>query len=371
MSDSKVYRIFVVNPGSTSTKVEFFENEKSVLEGNVFHDSAILKNFPTINDQLDYRMEYVMKWLKENNIDLTGVDAIVGRGGACYPIEGGTYEVDDRLVNDIREAKGGVYHSSMLGVQMAKKLHDEFGGRLLMVDPIVVDEYQDVARITGVKGIYRTSATHALNLRATAHKYAKSVGKKYNEMNLIVCHIDGGITITAHQHGRMIDANDGSGGDGPMTPTRMGTMAITDVLTKLYDSKTKDEIRSLCLATGGLSSWFGTSNSDTIHEMVEAGDPKAKLIWDAMIYQITKWIGSMACVLHGKVDGIVLTGGLMRFQDVYDGINEACGWIAPIASYPGELEHEAMRAAALRVLRGEEQAKTYPGKPRFEGFDFL
>ena len=177
MSDSKVYRIFVVNPGSTSTKVEFFENEKSIVEGNVFHDSAILKNFPTINDQLDYRMEYVKKWLKDNNIDLTGVDAIVGRGGACYPIEGGTYEVDDRLVNDIREAKGGVYHSSMLGVQMAKQLHDEFGGRLLMVDPIVVDEYQDVARITGVKGIYRTSATHALNLRATAHKYAKSVGK--------------------------------------------------------------------------------------------------------------------------------------------------------------------------------------------------
>ena len=189
-------------------------------------------------------------------------------------------------------------------------------------------------------------------------------------MNLIVCHIDGGITITAHQHGRMIDANDGSGGDGPMTPTRMGTMAVTDVLTKLYD-RPKEEIRSLCLATGGLSSWFGTSNSDTIHEMVEAGDPKAKLIWNAMIYQITKWIGSMACVLHGEVDGIVLTGGLMRFQDVLDGITEACGWIAPIASYPGELEHEAMRAAALRVLRGDEQAKIYPGKPRFEGFDFL
>ena len=370
MSDSKVYRIFVVNPGSTSTKVEFFENEKSIVEGNVFHDSAILKNFPTINDQLDYRMEYVRKWLKDNNIDLTGIDAIVGRGGACYPIEGGTYEVDDRLVNDIREAKGGVYHSSMLGVQMAKQLHDECGGRLLMVDPIVVDEYQDVARITGVKGIYRTSATHALNLRATAHKYAKSVGKKYNEMNLIVCHIDGGITITAHQHGRMIDANDGSGGDGPMTPTRMGTMAITDVLTKLYD-RPKEEIRSLCMATGGLSSWFGTSNSDTIHDLVEAGDAKATLIWNAMIYQITKWIGSMACVLHGEVDGIVLTGGLMRFQDVYDGIKDACGWIAPVASYPGELEHEAMRAAALRVLRGEEHAKTYPGKPRFEGFEFL
>ena len=159
MSDGKVFKIFVVNPGSTSTKVEFFENEKSIVEANVFHDSTILSQFKTINDQLDYRMEVVRKWLADNNVDLTGVDAIVGRGGACYPIEGGTYEVDDRLVNDIREAKGGVYHSSMLGIQMAKQFHDEFGGRLLMVDPIVVDEYQDVARITGVKGIYKLNAS--------------------------------------------------------------------------------------------------------------------------------------------------------------------------------------------------------------------
>jgi butyrate kinase len=144
-------------------------------------------------------------------------------------------------------------------------------------------------------------------------------------------------------------------------------MAITEVLTKLYD-RPKEEIRSLCLATGGLSSWFGTSNSDTIHEMVEAGDPKAKLIWNAMIYQITKWIGSMACVLHGEVDGIVLTGGLMRFQDVYDGINEACGWIAPVTVYPGEAEMEAMAYGALRVLRKEETAKTYTGVPVWNGF---
>lgn len=369
MSDQKTYRVFVLNPGSTSTKLEYFENEKSIKKDNIFHDSTILRNFDTINAQLYYRMEYVRKWLSDNNIDLTGIDAIVGRGGACYPVPSGTYEVDERLLNDVREAKGGVYHSSMLGIQMAKELHDEFGGRLLMVDPIVVDELQDVARITGVKGLYRTSATHALNLKATARAHAKKTGVKYRDMNYIVCHIDGGITVTAHQKGRMIDANDGSGGDGPFTPTRMGTMAVTDVIKFLFD-KPIDEVRKLCQSTGGLSSWFGTSNSDTIHELVEQGDPKANLIWNAMIYQINKLIGSMACVLHGEVDAIILTGGLMRFDDVLAGIKEACEWIAPVSSYPGELEHEAMRDGALRVLRGEEEAKTYPGKPVFSGFDF-
>ncbi|MBR3279851.1 MAG: butyrate kinase [Lachnospiraceae bacterium] len=253
MSDSKTYRVFVLNPGSTSTKLEYFENEKSIKKDNIFHDSTVLRNFDTINAQLYYRMEYVRKWLSDNNIDLTGIDAIVGRGGACYPVPSGTYEVDERLLNDVRQAKGGVYHSSMLGIQMAKELHDEFGGRLLMVDPIVVDELQDVARITGVKGLYRTSATHALNLKATAREHAKRTGVKYKDMNYIVCHIDGGITVTAHQKGRMIDANDGSGGDGPFTPTRMGTMAVTDVIKFLFD-KPLDEVRKLCQSTGGLSS---------------------------------------------------------------------------------------------------------------------
>ncbi|MBP1588777.1 MAG: butyrate kinase [Kiritimatiellae bacterium] len=369
MADKKTFKIFVVNPGSTSTKVELFEDERSILEANVFHDSTILRTFATINDQLDYRMETVRGWLRENGVDLSGVDAIVGRGGACFPLEGGTYEVDERLLDDIRAARGGIYHSSMLGVQMAKALQAEFGGRLFTVDPIMVDEYQDVARVTGVAGIWRTSATHALNQKATARRHARTLGRRYEDLNLIVCHIDGGITIMAHRHGRMVDGNNGSGGDGPFSPTRMGTMAITDFINQLFH-RPEDEVRKLCLATGGLSSWFGTSNSDVIHARVEAGDPKATLVWQTMIYQITKHIGAMAAVLHGQVDGIVLTGGLMRFADIYEGIREACSWIAPVASYPGELEHEAMRDGALRVLRGEEPAKKYTGKPVFDGFSF-
>jgi butyrate kinase len=187
-------------------------------------------------------------------------------------------------------------------------------------------------------------------------------------MNLIVCHIDGGITITAHKHGKMIDANDGSGGDGPMTPTRMGTMAVTDVLTKLMD-RPKEEIRSLCLATGGLSSWFGTSNSDTIHALVEQGDRKATLVWNTMLYQVCKSIGAMSAVLSGKVDAILLTGGLMRFDDITEGIRERCGWIAPIYVYPGEMEQEAMAFPVLKVLRGQAQARKYSGKNVWQGFE--
>lgn len=360
----KQYKIFVINPGSTSTKVELFENERSVLEGNVFHDSSELLKFPTINDQLEYRMGFVEKWIQENHIDLSNVDAIVGRGGGCYSVESGTYLIDDQLIEDTRAAKGGLYHSSMLGVQMAERFHEKYGGLMLMVDPPVVDELQDVARITGVKGIYRRAVCHALNLKATARQFAKDSGKNYEDLDLIVCHIDGGISITAHHHGKMIDGNDAGGGQGPFTPTRMGSMAVTDVLNYLYGMP-KEEIRKLCSQGGGLSSWFGTSNSDTIHTKVEAGDEHASLIWQAMGYQVCKNIGAMAVVLHGHVDGIVLTGGLMRFDDLVKQIKEYCEWIAPVAVYPGELEHEAMRDGALRVLRGEETAKKYPGVPVF------
>lgn len=361
----KLYKIFVINPGSTSTKVELFENEKSILEGNVFHDSADLLKFPTINDQLDYRMAFVEKWLAENHLDLHGMDAVVGRGGGCYAVESGVYLIDDALIEDTRVCKGGLYHSSMLGVQMAKRMQEKYGGMMLMVDPPVVDELQEVARITGVKDVYRRAVCHALNLKATARQYAKDQAKNYEDMNLIVCHIDGGISITAHAHGKMIDGNDAGGGQGPFTPTRMGSLAVTDVLDHLYDMP-KEEIRRLCSQGGGLTSWFGTSNAARIHTFVEQGDEKASTIWKAMGYQVCKNIGAMSAVLHGHVDGIVLTGGLVRFKDLVQQIQDACAWIAPIAVYPGELEHEAMRDGALRVLRGEEKAKKYPGHPVFQ-----
>lgn len=363
----KNYKILVINPGSTSTKLSLFINDKHINTTDVFHDSSILKTFKTINDQLPYRMQVVEQFIKDNKIDLSNLDAIASRGGPCYPVESGTYEVDDKLIEDTKNSKGGLYHSSMLGVQMAKLIQQKYGGKIFMSDPTVVDEYNDLARVTGIDGIYRKAICHALNLKAVAKKYAKDINRNYEDLKLIVCHIDGGITITAHDHGRMIDGNDGGGGEGPFTPTRMGSMAITDVINNLWD-KSKEEMLNLCSCTGGLSNYFGTSNSDTIHQMIE-DNPKAKRVWQAMIYQICKYIGAMSTVLKGQVDGIVLTGGLMRFNDIYEMINEHCAWIAPIKVYPGEYEQEALALNALEVLQGKKEPKKYLGKPIWEGFN--
>lgn len=362
-------KIFIINPGSTSTKLSLFQDDVCLFTEERFHDSAELLKFPSINDQLDYRMEVLYDFLREKQIDLTGVDAIVGRGGGCWSVPGGCYAIDQRLIDDTKACKGGVYHASMLGVQMAKALQVRYGGLIMMMDPPVVDELSDLARVTGVKGITRKAVCHALNLKAVARIHAKKLGKRYEDLNLIVCHIDGGISITAHHRGRMIDGNDAGGGEGPFTPTRMGTMAVTDVNNLLRD-RTYEQIKALCSQAGGLSSHFGTSNSDKIHSMVQAGDPEAMLIWEAMVYQTAKYIGAMAVVLEGHVDGIVLTGGLLRFADLVDGIRRRCEWIAPVSIYPGEFEQQAMADGALRVLRGEEALLPYPGKPVWNGFSF-
>ena len=365
---TRTYRIFIINPGSTSTKLSLFENDQNIYTTDVFHDSKILLSFPTINDQLDYRMKVIYDFLKEDHIDLTGIDAVVGRGGGCYAVPGGIYQIDERLIADTRAARGGLYHASMLGVQMANEVHQNYGGIMIMMDPPVVDELCDDARITGLKGVYRRAVSHALNLKATARTHAKRMGKRYEDCNFIVCHIDGGISVTAHEHGRMIDGNDAGGGEGPFTPTRMGSLAVTDGRRVLL-GRSDREIRDLCSQAGGLSSWFGTSNSDKVHRMVEDGNETAIRVWNAMIYQIIKWIGMMSTPLKGQVDAILLTGGLLRFPEIGKRIEESCSFIAPVYQYPGEFEQEAMAAGAMRVLTGEEQVKIYPGKPVWSGFD--
>lgn len=365
--NEKKYRIFVLNPGSTSTKVSLFENLECLFTTSIFHDSSVLRTFPSINDQLEYRMGFIWKLLEDEGIDLAGLDAVVGRGGGAYSVVSGTYRVNDLLLADNKAIKSGIYHASVLGVQMAYEVHKRYGGEMFMVDPPMVDEFCDLARMTGVDGVYRKARNHVLNLKAAARIHAALMGRRYEDCNFIVCHIDGGISITAHERGRMIDGNDASGGEGPFTPTRMGSMSVVDIL-EFLKKRTEEELRGLCGQTGGLSSYFGTSNSDVVHSMVEAGDPKAVRVWNAMIYQIVKYIGSMSTVLKGEVDGIILTGGLVRFDDVVEGIRESCQWIAPVSAYPGEFEQERMAEGALLVLRGEEEAKTYTGKPVWSGF---
>lgn len=355
------YRIFVINPGSTSTKLALFENNIKILETSVTHDAEVLNSFPMPNDQLDYRMGVIKDFVEKNDIELDNIDAFVGRGGGCYPVPSGTFEVNDLLLNDIRNNVGRTIHPSILGVQLAYEMQQKYGGRLFMVDPICVDEYTDVARVTGVKGITRRTESHALNLRGTAMKHCKIHGMDYKKSSLVVAHIDGGITIAAQKNGKQIDCNQGAGGEGPFTATRTGSLPLMEVLDYFKDH-TVDEMRHLCTGTGGFVSHFGTSDADEVYMRVLDGNEEAKLVWEALCYNIVKYIGSMSTVLKGKVDGILITGRYTRFRGLIDYIREYTGWIAPIYIYENEVEQEAMCAGALRVLRGEEQAKIYTGK---------
>ena len=364
------YRIFVINPGSTSTKLAYFEDEEKLCEENVFHDSSELAAFASAYDQLDFRKQMILDFLDENDIDLHGVDAIVGRGGSTAPINSGVYRVNDKLLEDTKNMVTGVDHPANLGVPLAAELAAEYGGIALMVDGPKVDEFIDEARITGMAGLYRGASLHVLNLVGTARKHCKEHGMNYKESNLIVCHIDGGMSISAHHNGRMIDGTNNAWGEGPFTPTRTGALPAQLAVEYFREGGACADIpiRDACTRAGGFVSHFGTSNSDKVHEMVEAGDPKAVRVWNAMLYNICKAIGEMAVVLSGEIDAIICGGGLLRFKDLCDYITRRCGWIAPVYFYPGEVEHEAMAAGALRVLRGEEEPQVYTGIPVWTGF---
>ena len=363
-----VYKMLVINPGSTSTKVSYFENEKNVYTESVFHDAPELLSYPTVNDQIPLRRAFIEDFMARHDLKLSDMDAFVGRGGSAYPQPSGVMEIDDRLVADTAAGVGGSDHPAKLGVMLAYELCREFGGKMYTLNPTNVDELCDYARPTGIAGLYRRAQTHVLNQKGIAAIHAKTLGKRYEDCNFIVSHIDGGITVTAHCRGKMIDSTEGAGGDGPFTPTRLGSIPVMEVLTYLEAGHTTDEVKTMLSRSGGFVSHFGTSNSDTIHAMVASGYRKAAVIWNTMIYQLCKSIGAMAAVLEGKVDGILLTGGLVRFDDIVEGIKQRCGWIAPVTVYPGECEQEALAEAALEVLRGQKTARRYTGEPVFQGF---
>ena len=363
-----IFKMLVINPGSTSTKVSYFENEKNVCTESVFHDAPVLLSYPTVNDQVPLRRGFIEDFMKRHGLQLSEIDAFVGRGGSAFPQESGVMEIDEGLVSDTAAGVGGSDHPAKLGVMLAWDFGREFGGKMYTVNPTNVDELCDYARPTGIAGLYRRAQTHVLNQKGIAAIHAKAMGKAYEECNFIVSHIDGGITVTAHQKGKMVDSTEGAGGDGPFTPTRLGSIPVMEVLTYLEAGHTTQEMKTMLSRSGGFVSHFGTSNADTIHSMVESGDRKACVIWNTMIYQICKSIGSMAAVLEGQVDGILLTGGLVRFDDIVEIIRQRCGWIAPITVYPGECDQEAMAESVLEVLRGEKQAHRYTGKPVFQGF---
>ena len=360
--------LLIINPGSTSTKVSLFENETSLFEKSLFHDADELLKFAHVNDQVPMRAKVILDMLAEEGYDPASIDAFVGRGGSACTQPGGITAIDVRLYEDTVAAVGGSEHPAKLGVMIAWKFACEYGKPAYTLNPTNVDEYCDYARLTGIRGVYRVSHSHVLNQKAVAEYHAKKMGKKYEDCNFIVAHIDGGITVSAHDHGRMVDGNMGADGEGAFTPTRIGSVPVLALLDYIEEHSIED-VRLRCSRAGGFVDLFGTANSDTIHELVDSGDKKATLVWNTMIYQICKMIGEMSCVLCGKVDGILLTGGLLRFDDVSAGIRERCGFIAPISIYPGEMEQEALALPALAVLRGEKKAHTYSGHNVWNGFE--
>lgn len=363
-------KLLIINPGSTSTKISLYEDETVLFEESQFHDAPLLLQFPNVNDQIPFRRGVILEMLARHGYAANEIDVFVGRGGSAFPQPSGVTEVDELLYRDTRQGVGGSEHPAKLGVMLAWELGREFGGQMYTLNPTNVDELCDEARLTGIRGVYRNAQAHVLNQKAIAQAHAARLGKRYDQCSFIVGHIDGGITVSAHDHGRMTDSNVGAGGDGPFTPTRIGSVPILALLDYI-EAHSVAEVRLMCSRAGGFVSLFGTADAKAIHAMVEAGDPKAVLVWNTMIYQICKQIGEMSTVLCGQVDGILLTGGLMRYEDVAEGIRNRCGWIAPISVYPGELEQEALALSVLRALRGEEPIHRYTGRPVWNGFEGL
>ena len=365
-------RVFAINPGSTSTKIALFEDDRCLFSKNVAHDAAELAKYSDMPAQLPYRRDMILRLLEENGITLEDVDVFVGRGGGLVNIEGGVYDINETVLEHARTCANGVIHPATLGPQLADEFARRFGAKAMVVNPPDTDEFQDLARMTGLKGVYRISHLHALNLKETAIRHSKDVlGKRYEDCNLIVCHIGGGISVSAHRKGRMIDGNDIVGGDGPMAPTRCGNVPVYGLLDYMErehaDVKT---LRNLATRTGGFINHIGISDAVELTRRADEGDAYAAMLWNTMIYQIEKAIGAMAAVLHGEVDGILLGGGMVHSKDLVRQITESCSWIAPVSAYPGEFEMEAMAAGAIRVLSGEEELKTYTGEKVFDGFAF-
>lgn len=370
------FKLLVINPGSTSTKISLFVNDREQFERSQFHDAPVLLQYPHVNDQVPFRYQVILDMLAAEGVDPSGIDVFVGRGGSACTQPSGVTIIDQKLYDDTLAAVGGSEHAAKLGVLLAWRFSLDYGKPAYTLNPTNVDEYCDYARLTGIRGIYRVSHSHFMNHRAVAEAHARALGKSYEDCSLITAHIDGGVTVGAHHNGRMIDGTMGADGEGPFAPTRIGSVPVLELLDYIEEhakassmEESLADVRRMCSRSGGFVSLFGTSDANKIHALVDQGDPKAILVWNTMIYQICKSLGEMSAVLSGKVDAIVLTGGLMRFNDITEGIRERCGWIAPIAVYPGEMEQETMALSVLKVLRGEAAAMTYSGKNVWQGFE--
>lgn len=353
-------RQLIINPGSTSTKIAVFQDEESIFEITLRHSSEEIGKFQRVADQFEFRKNIIMDALKENNIELKSLDAAVGRGGLLKPIPGGTYAVNDKLVEDLKTNTKGE-HASNLGGLLARSIGDEAGIPSFIVDPVVVDEMIEVARISGHPNFERICIWHALNQKAVARRAAvEKFGKKYDEMNFVVVHLGGGISVGAHKKGKVIDVNNALNGEGPFSPERSGSLPAEQLVKACFSGKyTEAEIQKMIVGKGGLSAHLGTNNAKEVSDRANAGDEKAKLIYDAMAYQVAKTIGEYAVVLDGDVDAILITGGIAYDKEFVNNIANKVKFIANVITYPGEDELLALAQGGLRVLRNEEPAMEY------------
>lgn len=351
--------ILVINPGSTSTKVSLFEGEKELFTETIQHRLEELARFNRASDQDLYRMGLIIKLLQKKKVDATKIKAIVGRGGLLKPIEGGTYRVNQYMVADLRKGAQGD-HPSNCGGLIAYAMAQNLGCEAFIVDPVVVDEMQDIARLSGMPLIQRKSIFHALNQKAVARQASARLGKRYRETSLIVAHLGGGITVGAHYHGRVIDVNNGLDGDGPYSPERSGGVPIGDLVKVCYSGEyTYADMKKLIKGHGGVVAYLGTHDMKYVEEQVKAGNETHRLVYEGIAYQVAKEIGACATVLNGRIDAICLTGGLAFSELMVQWIKERVEWMAPVMVFPGEEEMKALALGALRVLRGEEEAKEY------------
>ncbi len=356
----KAYRLLVINPGSTSTKIGLFDNERAVFEKSLRHDTDEINQYKTIIDQYEFRKNTILEALDEEAINISRLDAVVGRGGLLRPIEGGTYSVNEQMLEDLRNGYSGE-HASNLGGIIAFEIAEQLNIPSFIVDPVVVDELQDVARLSGVPQIERKSIFHALNQKAVARRVASQLNSKYEDLNLIVTHMGGGVTVGAHQKGKVIDVNNGLHGEGPFSPERAGTVPVGDLVSMCFSGEYyAEEIMKKLVGQAGFVGYLGTNDAVSVEKRINEGDEKAKLVFDAMAYQIAKEIGAASTVLSGNVDAIILTGGLAYGKKFVSQITEKIKWIADVIVHPGENELQALAEGGLRVLREEEVAKTYP-----------
>jgi butyrate kinase len=348
----------IINPGSTSTKIAVFEDETMLFDQTLRHTTEEISQYETIFDQKQFRKDIIMDFLKEKDFDIKTLDMVVGRGGLVKPIPGGTYKVTDALVADLKIGPQG-QHASNLGGVLAREIGDEIGKPSFIVDPVAVDELQPVARISGTPEIERNSIFHPLNQKAMARRYAKENGKKYEDINVIVAHMGGGVSVGAHRKGQVIDVSNALEGDGAFSPERAGGVPVGPLVRLCFSGKyTEKELYKKLVGDGGFNAYLGTNDMREVTAMAEK-DEKAKLLFDAFVYQVSKDIGSRAAALKGKVDAIILTGGIAYGPKVTDAIADYVGWIAPVVVYPGEDELLALAQGGLRVLNGEEEAKEY------------